>query len=169
VREGVRYQAYECKDGYVLFMASEQVFWKNFCQGVGRMDMFEKWPGKKLADHAPGNKEMQQELTVIFKTKTIKQWMDWGVEINTPIAPVYNSETVMEDEHFKARFKWYPHEKHGADMMSYPVHFIDGRIAVPDKAPTPGQHRDEILEALPEFDDAKIADLEAKGAFGGKK
>ena len=34
--EGVRYQVYEAKDGrYVLFMASEQAFWKNFCEAVG--------------------------------------------------------------------------------------------------------------------------------------
>ena len=35
--EGVRYQVYETSDGrHVLFMASEQAFWKNFCEGVGR-------------------------------------------------------------------------------------------------------------------------------------
>jgi crotonobetainyl-CoA:carnitine CoA-transferase CaiB-like acyl-CoA transferase len=169
LREGVRYQAYECKDGYVLFMASEQSFWKNFCEGVGRMDMFEKWPGKKLADHAPGNKEMQKELTAIFKTKTIKEWMDWGVKVNTPIAPVYNSETVMDDEHFKARFKWYPHETHGADMMSYPVHFINETLPEPTKAPTPGQHRDEILKRCLNYDESKISALAEKGAFGSKK
>ena len=54
--EGVRYQVYEAKDGrYVLFMASEQAFWKNFCEAVDRMDMFEKWPGSKYADHARNN------------------------------------------------------------------------------------------------------------------
>ena len=50
--EGVRYQYYESSDGHILFMASEQAFWKNFCEGVGRMDLFEKWPGKTIADHA---------------------------------------------------------------------------------------------------------------------
>ena len=169
LREGVRYQAYEVKDGYILFMASEQAFWKNFCEGVDRMDMFEKWPGKKLADHAPGNKEMQKELTAIFKTKTIKEWMDWGVNVNTPIAPVYNSQTVMDDEHFKDRFQWYSHETHGADMISFPVHFIDEELPVPSKAPTPGQHRDEILKRCLNYDDAKIAELEKKGAFGLKE
>ena len=44
--EGVRYQFYESSDGHVLFMASEQAFWKNFCEGIGRIDLFEKWPGK---------------------------------------------------------------------------------------------------------------------------
>ena len=60
--EGVRYQIYASSDGHVLFMASEQAFWKNFCDGVGRMDLFEKWPGSKYADHAKGNIELQKEL-----------------------------------------------------------------------------------------------------------
>ena len=46
MRDGVRYQFYETSDDrHVLFMASEQEFWKNFCEAVGRMDLFEKWPG----------------------------------------------------------------------------------------------------------------------------
>ena len=52
--EGVRYQVYEAKDGrYVLFMASEQAFWKNFCAAVDRMDMFEKWPGSEIRRPCP--------------------------------------------------------------------------------------------------------------------
>ena len=58
--EGVRYQVYETTDGqHVLFMASEQAFWKNFCEGVDRTDLFERWPGSKYADHARGNRELQ--------------------------------------------------------------------------------------------------------------
>ena len=43
--DGVRYQFYETNDGHVLFMASEREFWKNFCEGIGRPDLFERWPG----------------------------------------------------------------------------------------------------------------------------
>ena len=58
--EGVRYQVYETADHqHVLFMASEQAFWKNFCEGVDRTDLFERWPGSKYADHARGNRELQ--------------------------------------------------------------------------------------------------------------
>ena len=52
MKEGVRYQMYDSADGHVLFMASEQAFWKNFCEGVGRTDLFERWPGEEFADHA---------------------------------------------------------------------------------------------------------------------
>ena len=67
--EGVRYQMYESSDGHVLFMASEQAFWRNFCEALDRMDLFERWPGSKYADHARGNLEMQRELRDIFRTK----------------------------------------------------------------------------------------------------
>ena len=45
MKEGVRYQMYESADGHILFMASEQAFWKTFCEAVDRVDLFEKWPG----------------------------------------------------------------------------------------------------------------------------
>ncbi|MCP3975569.1 MAG: CoA transferase, partial [bacterium] len=83
--EGVRYQAYEASDGHVLFMASEQAFWRNFCEGVDRMDLFEKWPGSTYADHARGNTELQHELRTIFAAKTCKEWLDLSNNVNTPI------------------------------------------------------------------------------------
>src|SRR3954451_13197196 len=86
--EGVRYQVYETKDGHVLFMASEQAFWRNFCVGVGRLDLFERWPGAKYADHARHNRELQAELREIFRGRTSAEWLDFGGRVNTPIAPV---------------------------------------------------------------------------------
>jgi crotonobetainyl-CoA:carnitine CoA-transferase CaiB-like acyl-CoA transferase len=80
MKEGVRYQIYESADGHVLFMASEQAFWKNFCLCVGRADLFERWPGSKYADHARGNRELQAILRDIFKTRTSKQWIALGEE-----------------------------------------------------------------------------------------
>ena len=102
--EGVRYQYYESSDGHVLFMASEQSFWKNFCEGIDRMDLFEKWPGKKIADHARGNKELQSELRDIFRTRTSQEWIDFADEHNTTIAPANTAQTVRDDPQFQDRF-----------------------------------------------------------------
>jgi len=110
MKEGVRYQMYEASDGFVLFMASEQAFWKNFCECLGRVELFEKWPGSKYADHAIGNRELQRELRDIFKTKTADEWIRLGDEKNFPIAPVNSPKTIVDDPQFKDRFglsrKW---------------------------------------------------------------
>ena len=70
MQDGVRYQFYRSTDGVILFMASEQAFWKNFCEGVDRLDLFERWPGSRYADHARGNQELRAELQEIFATRT---------------------------------------------------------------------------------------------------
>lgn len=166
MKEGVRYQLYESADGHVLFMASEQAFWKNFCAGVGRMDLFDKWPGSKYADHARGNRELQAILRDIFKTRTTEQWLAFGVEANTPIAPVNTAQNIVDDPQFKARFKVIPHETHGADMLGFPVQFVGEELPTPSRAPTVGEQREVVLREVLGYDAATIDALAQEKAFG---
>ena len=166
MRMGVRYQIYATKDGHVLFMASEQEFWKNFCVGVGREDMFEKWPGSKYADHAIGNKEMQRELTEIFKTKTSAEWLAFGGEANTPIAPVNTPANIGNDPQFADRLGWIDRDRLGAEQLPAPIKIVGAEIPPPTKAPTVGEHTDAVLRDVLHYDDAKIASLKDSGALG---
>ena len=119
---GVRYQVYETSDHeHVLFMASEQAFWKNFCEAVDRMDLFERWPGSKYADHARGNRELRAELRDIFATKTAKEWLDFGGRVNTPIAPVNTPKTLLDDPQFADRFPLLPADGGGSGPALHPA------------------------------------------------
>ncbi len=166
MKEGVRYQLYESSDGHVLFMASEQAFWKNFCEALGRADLFERWPGARYADHARGNRELQAELREIFRTKTSQQWLQFSVEFNTPIAPVNTPQNIVDDPQFKARFKLLPHANHGADMLAFPVNFVDEELPLPARAPTVGQHSEAVLRDVLGYSDARIAAVRESGAMG---
>jgi len=166
MREGVRYQIYATKDGHVLFMASEQEFWKNFCAGVERMDLFERWPGSKYADHARNNRELQAELRDIFATRTSAEWMDFGGRANTPIAPVNSPKTLPDDPQFQDRLGWIPAAQLGADELPFPVRFVGEQLRVPDKAPSVGEHTYEVLRAACDYDDQRIAELRQSGALG---
>ncbi|MEZ5320953.1 MAG: CoA transferase [Microthrixaceae bacterium] len=98
MRDGVRYQFYATSDDrHVLFMASEQEFWKNFCDGIGRPELFERWPGSQYGDHAKGNRELQRILKDVFAERTAAEWIAFGGEHNTPIAPVNTPKTIAED------------------------------------------------------------------------
>ena len=166
MKEGVRYQIYESSDGHVLFMASERAFWKNFCEGVGRIDLFERWPGAKFADHARRNRELQRELRDIFKPRTSAAWIDFSREHNTPIAPVNTPKTIARDPQFQHRLPWYSRAEHGAEMLPFAVKFIDEKLAAPSPAPGVGQHTDEILERVLGYEGERIARLRSAGAFG---
>lgn len=164
MKEGVRYQIYESADGHVLFMASEQAFWKNFCEGIGRLDLFEKWPGSKYADHARGNRELQRILQGIFQTKTTAEWVAFGSTHNTPLAPVNTPKNIGDDAQFKDRFRWYPHAKHGADMLPFPVKFLNEELPEPALSPTLGEQTDKVLAEVLGYGKEKIAALRQAGA-----
>jgi crotonobetainyl-CoA:carnitine CoA-transferase CaiB-like acyl-CoA transferase len=165
MREGVRYQVYESADGHVLFMASEREFWQNFCTGIGRPELFEAHPGEKYADHALGNRALRAELREIFRTRTTEEWVRFGVEVNTAIAPVHDAKTITRDPQFQDRFPWLPASEHGTDLLPLPIKFVDEVPADPRKAPTPGQHTDEVLAELG-LDASRIAALRDAGVVG---
>jgi crotonobetainyl-CoA:carnitine CoA-transferase CaiB-like acyl-CoA transferase len=164
MRPGVRYQVYATKDDrHVLFMASEQEFWKNFCEGVGRMDLFEKWPGSKYGDHARNNKELQRILTDIYKSKTAREWIEFGDKWNTPIAPVHTPENIVDDPQFQHRLGFISHEILEADMLPYPLKVEGAEIPVPTRAPNAGQHTDDVLAHTLGYDAEKIKALREGG------
>jgi crotonobetainyl-CoA:carnitine CoA-transferase CaiB-like acyl-CoA transferase len=166
MREGVRYQIYATADGHVLFMASEQAFWRNFCQAVERMDLFERWPGSTYADHARGNRELQAELREIFAARTCAEWMELGGRANTPIAPVNTPASLADDPQFQARLGWLPASTLGADQLGFPVKFASGELPLPHRSPTVGEHAHEVLREVCGYDDATIEALREAGAFG---
>jgi crotonobetainyl-CoA:carnitine CoA-transferase CaiB-like acyl-CoA transferase len=164
--EGVRYQAYEASDGHVLFMASEQAFWKNFCAGIERMDLFERWPGSKYADHAKGNKELQTELRDIFRTRTVVEWLDFSIEHNTTIAPFNTQANIGDDPQFQNRMNFLPIDAVGCEQLPLPVFVAGEPLPVPTMAPTVGQHTDEVMGEVLGKDASTIDQLRKSGAFG---
>lgn len=170
MKEGVRYQVYETADGrHVLFMASEQAFWRNFCEALDRMELFDKWPGSKFADHARNNVELQDQLREIFLSKTAEEWIRFGDEVNTPIAPVNTPNNLQDDAQFQARLGWIGADRLGAEQLPSPIKVVGAELPEPTMAPTPGQHTAEVLQDVLGYDESRVTALRSAGAFGSPK
>ncbi len=167
MKEAVRYQYYRSKDGIVLFMASEREFWKNFAYGVGRPALYDQNPGARYADHARGNTALRRELASIFATRTTAEWLAFGLEVNTPLAPVNDVKSIMRDPQFQARLPLRPWSEAGTDLMPSPIKLLDEELPVPGKAAViPGRDTDAVLREVLGYDDARIAALRGAGALG---
>jgi crotonobetainyl-CoA:carnitine CoA-transferase CaiB-like acyl-CoA transferase len=166
VKDGVRYQYYRTRDGYILLMASERAFWENFCRGIDRLDLFEAHSGEKYADHAVGDVGLRRELASIFEQRTTGEWVAFGIEVNCPIGPLNGGESILDDVQFQDRFPWLPAETHGADLMPIPIRFVGDELLAPRPAPTLGEHTDEILHGVLRYDDRRIDRLRQAGVFG---
>jgi crotonobetainyl-CoA:carnitine CoA-transferase CaiB-like acyl-CoA transferase len=128
--------------------------------------MFEKWPGSKYADHAPGNVEMHRELRDIFRTKTSAEWLEFGGRVNTPIAPVNSPKTIADDPQFQDRLPWIPRERLGAEQLPLPIKIVGEELPVPTMAPTLGEHTDAVLRDVLGYDDTRLKILRDSGALG---
>jgi crotonobetainyl-CoA:carnitine CoA-transferase CaiB-like acyl-CoA transferase len=166
MKEGVRYQYYRSSDGFVLFMASERAFWENFCKGVDRLDLFEAHPGAKYADHAKGDVALRRHLQSIFETRTTAEWIEFGVKVNTPITPVNDGRSILDDPQFQARFPWGRDEPDGADLMPLPAKISGAEAVFARPAPTLGEHTEEILDQILGYNGHRIRLLRASGALG---
>ena len=165
--ESVRYQYYRSKDGIVLFMASEREFWKNFCEGIGRADLFAQNPGAKYADHARGNVALRATLDAIFATRTTAEWVRFGQEVNTPLCPVNDSKSITRDPQFLDRLPLRPYQEAGTDLMPSPIKPLGEALPVPTPAAREaGRDTDAVLRDVLGYDAAQIAALRAAGALG---
>src|SRR5262245_1773109 len=166
-KESLRYQYYRSPDGLILFMASEREFWKNFCEGVGRAELFAENPGARYADHARGNVALRRELAAIFATRTTAEWVAFGQQVNTPICPVNTVKTIPHDPQFQARMAMRPYQEAGTDLMPSPIKPIGESLPVPRVAARePGRDTDEVLRDVLGYDTARIAALRRSGALG---
>lgn len=165
MRDAGRYQVYKSSDGFVLFMASERRFWRNFCAGVGRPDLFERYPGAQYADHARGNTHLRAELRSVFRSRTTREWVALGIEVDTPLCPVNTPETITSDPQFRDRMPWLRVDELGADELPFPAR-IDGVVPRrPEPAPRPGEHAGQVLREVLGYDAQRVAALHGQGVL----
>jgi crotonobetainyl-CoA:carnitine CoA-transferase CaiB-like acyl-CoA transferase len=165
--DAVRYQFYASADGHVLFMASEQKFWKNFCSAVGREDLFTANPGEKLASHARGDLELRRQLARIFASKTTAEWVAIGQRHDITISPVNTPASIAADPQFADRMPFTPAAALGADQLPFPVRVVgEPPASARTRAPDVGQHTEEILTGVLGYDAGRVAALRQSGAVG---
>jgi crotonobetainyl-CoA:carnitine CoA-transferase CaiB-like acyl-CoA transferase len=165
MREAVRYQYYATTDGHVLVMASERKFWRAFTDGVGRPDLYERWPGNEVGDHARGNRELRAELKGVFAERSTADWVRFGEEHDVPIAPVHAGGGLLDDPNFRARSRWTAATEAAPATLETPLRFGTGAPS-PTPAPAPCRDTDDVLRAVLGYDDARLGALRSSGAIG---
>jgi crotonobetainyl-CoA:carnitine CoA-transferase CaiB-like acyl-CoA transferase len=165
----VRYNYYRAGDGRcVLFQALEAKFWENFCNGIGRPDLLERFPSRQPADHAAGNEELRAELQRIFATRTQDEWVDFFLTQNIPGGPVHEPGTLVLDRHFEERRLMYEvqHPTLGLlKLFGTPIK-VEGETFAADAAPGFGDSTDAVLREVLGVNVTEVARLRAEGAIG---
>jgi len=98
--------------------------------------------------------------------RSAAEWIVFGNEHNTPIAPVNTPKTIVDDPQFRHRFPWYPADELDSDQLQFPLKIRGEELPRPTRAPEPGQHTDSVLREVLGYDDKRIDRLRGTGALG---
>jgi crotonobetainyl-CoA:carnitine CoA-transferase CaiB-like acyl-CoA transferase len=146
LRSSVRLAFYRAKDGYVLFMATEQKFWRNFCTAVSRPDLFAAHPGKGDYDQDYGNEVLRGELAALFKERTMAEWVELGLASDFAVVQAHTQKTLLQDAHFKASMAWLPEGEHPCDLLATPIMTLGEPPAIVHRAPKAGENTETVLK-----------------------
>ena len=162
------FESFKAKDGYVIIAIGNDTLWQKFCTLVGHDDWAadERFTSNpKRTEHQPLLKEM---ITPVFTTKTVDEWIKILKEAGIPVGPINTVDRVLQDPQILAREMLVETDHPVAGkikMAGVPIKLSEtpGKVEAP--APTLGQHTEEILAQMLNYDSAKIEALRSVGAL----
>jgi alpha-methylacyl-CoA racemase len=156
------YRPYACRDGWVTLGALEPKFWRAWCRGVGREDLFDKQferPGS--AAHA--------EVERIFLERTRAEWDKFASRHDCCLEPVLDLDEALDSELVQAREMVVGLDQPGAEgvrLLGVPVKLSRTPGAPAGPGPALGEHTREVLASLG-YSQEEIAALEESGTVAG--
>ncbi len=164
----VPFEPFETVDGQVMVAAGNDVLWANFCKAIGKESLAndERFATNPLRDE--NYDELRPLIAEPMKTKTTQEWQDILDAAGVPNGPINTIDKVLADPQVIAR-----------EMIREIDHPVSGKIKVPGipikmsdtpgdirmTSPLLGQHTDEILKELLNYDDEKIEELKKEDIF----
>src|SRR3546814_13970741 len=91
--------------------------------------------------------------TLFPYTTLFRSWLALADRADVPIAPVNTPRTLADDPQFQERMPWIPRERVGADQLPSPVKLPDEELPLPTRAPTLGEHTEEVLVDVLGYDE----------------
>jgi crotonobetainyl-CoA:carnitine CoA-transferase CaiB-like acyl-CoA transferase len=163
------YQAVKSKDGYFVMGATNQKLWIQLCNQIGRPELLEDERFKDNPVRLKHREILIEELEKTFVTKTSDEWVDELLAVGIPAGKMSTYPEAFESEHGKHRKMRLeiPHPIEGTvPNIGFPVKLMGTPQQIRMHPPLLGEHTASVLAEVG-LDDTAIADLKARGAFGG--
>ena len=156
------YLPYEVADGWVTCGALEPKFWRNFCEGVDRLDLIEK-------QFAAPDSEDGQAIAAVFKERTRDEWLAFNDEHDAMIEPVLDLDEALASRLVTERkmvVEMDQPELGPVRLLGVPIKLDRTPGDATRPAPALGEHTSEVLGEAG-FTEDEVASLIESGAAAG--
>lgn len=158
----VPYEAFKTKNGYLTVGAGSDAQFRALCNYLNIPNILDDPRFVNNQNRVENRAELIAILAEIFERETSGHWMDLFVDAPFPAGPINSIREVFEDPHIKhiGLVKTLDHPTGGdIRVVGPPVWYSDAANTARTAPPLLGQHTDEILRDLLNYDEHKITQL----------
>jgi crotonobetainyl-CoA:carnitine CoA-transferase CaiB-like acyl-CoA transferase len=164
----VPYQVFPTQDGYMVLSVGNDPTFKRFCEAFELTHLLADERFATNAARVSNRKLVTDTLTPTIQTHPTKWWVDRLEELKIGCGPINTLKEVFADPHIQARgvVVEMPHKSlpNGTvKVIANPVRLSETPADYRLPPPVLGEHTEQVLKERLGLDDAKLADLRAKG------
>lgn len=160
-------QVFITKDSHIVLMCQNQNFWLNFCKAIERKDIAEDEKYNSMDARYENKNSLLPMLKEIFQQKSTTEWIDLFNKYDVPCGPVNKFEDVFKEPQVLARemVMDVEHPVFGTiKELACPIK-IDAMKQKRERAPSLGEHTEEIFKSYLGYSNERIKELKEKGAI----
>jgi formyl-CoA transferase/CoA:oxalate CoA-transferase len=143
----VPYQAFRCKDKYLVLAVGNDLQWRNFCHATGQERLLADNRFLTNPSRVKNRRILIPALQRMFHRRNAKEWQRILVQAKVPAAPVYNIRDVVRDAQIHNR-RMILRSDPDISRLGSPMRFYKTKPKKTARAPQLGEHTKEILAEL---------------------
>ena len=165
----VPFQAFHASDGWFVVGCAKEKFWKQLAAAIDRGELLADERFQGFEGRLRHRDELVAILDEVFARESVAHWLDVLGTAGVPCGPVQDVAGALADPHTAARrlIVETDHPRFGTvRQLASPVRVGDPGEVTYRRAPLRNEDGGALLDELLGYDDARVAELAAAGAFG---
>ena len=169
----VPFQIFEASDGWLVIGCAKEKFWQRLTEVIGMPDLADDPRFVDFAARYTNKDELLAILREALRTRTASEWLELLEEAGVPSGPIQGVSEALSDPHTLARgvIVETDHPHHGTIRQPVTPVRVGGYPTAGPLSPGPALGADApyVLKELLGYDDDRIDQFRADGAFGGSR
>ena len=164
----VPYQEFQAKDGYIALAAGNDNQWTKLCNLIGHPEWAEDDRFSTNPKRLENRDRLVKMVNEIIGGRNSKEWLSLFEQAGLPAAPINDLKQTFSDPQVEARnLRWeVQHPTAGTvPLVASPLNIPTSPTKVRHPPPLLGEHTDEILSDLLEYDGETVQALRAEGVI----
>ncbi|MGH3264018.1 MAG: CaiB/BaiF CoA transferase family protein, partial [Trebonia sp.] len=164
----VPFQLFRTSDSWIVVGCAKQKFWERLTPIVGHPEWTNDPRFATFGDRDRNRDTLLGLLEPIFESRDSAYWLTRIATASIPCGPVNTVEQALADPHAAARGKIVTTEHPRYGTLRMPATAVNvGDLPVPDgRAPARNEDFGYVTRELIGYDEARVRELVAAGAFG---